>query len=189
MFLFLSSERYRLSTVSWRFCGERGVSHLHQKRPAGCDVPKPPQCHHPPGPSQWHCDTVVAQSERSAREDALPSGSRALCGCRQGGHVSQATLYLQAGTNLTCTSTKTQLLLFCGFYSYMVTSGMDKKLKVYDVRAFKPLKSYFIPAGASCLSLSQRGLLSAATGDVVQVGSKSTLRKLGFLISLFSRMM
>ncbi|KAM9785398.1 WD repeat-containing protein 46 [Neosynchiropus ocellatus] len=52
---------------------------------------------------------------------------------------------------------------------YMVTSGMDKKLKVYDVRTFKPLTSYFIPAGASCLSLSQRGLLSAATGDVVQV--------------------
>nr|XP_046253472.1 WD repeat-containing protein 46 [Scatophagus argus] len=53
--------------------------------------------------------------------------------------------------------------------TYMVTSGMDKKLKVYDIRAFKPLKSYFIPAGASCLSLSQRGLLSAATGDIVQV--------------------
>ncbi|CAI5647917.1 unnamed protein product [Oreochromis niloticus] len=53
--------------------------------------------------------------------------------------------------------------------TYMVTSGMDKKLKVYDIRAFKPLKSYFLPAGAACLSLSQRGLLSAATGDVVQV--------------------
>uniref|UniRef100_A0A3P8TFL3 WD repeat-containing protein 46 n=1 Tax=Amphiprion percula TaxID=161767 RepID=A0A3P8TFL3_AMPPE len=53
--------------------------------------------------------------------------------------------------------------------TYMVTSGLDKKLKVYDIRAFKPLKSYFLPAGASCLSLSQRGLLSAATGDVVQV--------------------
>lgn len=53
--------------------------------------------------------------------------------------------------------------------TYMVTSGMDKKLKVYDVRTFKLLKSYFLPAGASCLSLSQRGLLSAATGDIVQV--------------------
>lgn len=53
--------------------------------------------------------------------------------------------------------------------TYMVTSGMDKKLKVYDIRAFKPLQSYFLPAGASCLSLSQRGLLSAATGDIVQI--------------------
>ncbi|KAM4570528.1 WD repeat-containing protein 46 [Fundulus diaphanus] len=53
--------------------------------------------------------------------------------------------------------------------TYMITSGMDKKMKVFDVRAFKPLRSYFLPAGASCLSLSQRGLLSAATGDVVQV--------------------
>lgn len=51
----------------------------------------------------------------------------------------------------------------------MVTSGMDKKLKVYDIRAYRPLQSYFLPAGASCLSLSQRGLLSAATGDIVQV--------------------
>lgn len=59
---------------------------------------------------------------------------------------------------------------FCFFFGrYMVTSGMDKKLKVYDIRAFKPMKSYFLPAGASCLSLSQRGLLSAATGDIVQV--------------------
>ncbi|ROI74388.1 WD repeat-containing protein 46 [Anabarilius grahami] len=53
--------------------------------------------------------------------------------------------------------------------TYMVTSGLDRKLKVYDIRALKPLHSCFLPAGASCLSLSQRGLLSAATGDVVQV--------------------
>ncbi|KAL7884339.1 hypothetical protein AOLI_G00071090 [Acnodon oligacanthus] len=53
--------------------------------------------------------------------------------------------------------------------TYMVTSGLDRKLKVYDIRAFKPLHSYFLPAGASSLSLSQRGLLSASTGDIVQV--------------------
>ncbi|MEQ2175505.1 hypothetical protein GOODEAATRI_018583, partial [Goodea atripinnis] len=59
---------------------------------------------------------------------------------------------------------------------YMITSGMDKKMKVFDVRAFKPLRSYFLPAGASCLSLSQRGLLSAATGDIVQVIVSSVVR-------------
>ncbi|XP_018617826.2 WD repeat-containing protein 46 isoform X1 [Scleropages formosus] len=53
--------------------------------------------------------------------------------------------------------------------TYMVTSGLDRKLKVFDIRAFRPLQSYFLPAGASCLSLSQRGLLSACTGDIVQV--------------------
>ncbi|XP_060787537.1 WD repeat-containing protein 46 [Neoarius graeffei] len=53
--------------------------------------------------------------------------------------------------------------------TYMVTSGLDRRLNVYDIRAFKPLHKYYLPAGASCLSLSQRGLLSAATGDVVQV--------------------
>lgn len=52
---------------------------------------------------------------------------------------------------------------------YMVTSGLDRRLQVYDIRTFKPLHKYILPAGASCLSLSQRGLLSAATGDVVQV--------------------
>lgn len=67
-------------------------------------------------------------------------------------------------------STRWQCVVFVfSLDRYMVTSGMDKKLKIYDIRAFKPLKSYFLPAGASCLSLSQRGLLSAATGDVVQV--------------------
>ena len=67
------------------------------------------------------------------------------------------------------------LIALFSFGRYMVTSGMDKKLKLYDIRAFRPLKSYFLPAGASCLSLSQRGLLSAATGDIVQVIITSTL--------------
>ncbi|XP_035239110.1 WD repeat-containing protein 46 [Anguilla anguilla] len=53
--------------------------------------------------------------------------------------------------------------------TYMVTSGLDRKLKVFDIRTFQPLKSYFLPAGASCLSLSQRGLLCASTGNIVQV--------------------
>lgn len=74
------------------------------------------------------------------------------------------------------TSSREQSVLFSSFGRYMVTSGMDKKLKVYDIRAFKPLKSYFLPSGASCLSLSQRGLLSAATGDIVQVTITSSLR-------------
>lgn len=74
-------------------------------------------------------------------------------------------------------STREQsVVLLPSFGRYMVTSGMDKKLKVYDIRAFKPLTSYFIPAGASCLSLSQRGLLSASTGDIVQVIITATLQ-------------
>lgn len=72
----------------------------------------------------------------------------------------------------------------CYFNSYMVTSGMDKKLKVFDIRAFKPLQSYFLPAGASSLSLSHRGLLSAATGDIVQV--TITLQEIFPLTIVFS---
>lgn len=79
----------------------------------------------------------------------------------------------------------TDVVIVSCFGRYMVTSGMDKKLKVYDIRAFKPLKSYFLPAGASCLSLSQRGLLSAATGDIVQVIITSTLHyDLSLLLSV-----
>ncbi|MBN3308772.1 WDR46 protein, partial [Amia calva] len=53
--------------------------------------------------------------------------------------------------------------------TYMVTSGLDRKLKVFDIRALRPLQSYSLPAGATCLSMSQRGLLSACAGDTVQV--------------------
>ena len=69
-----------------------------------------------------------------------------------------------------CCSPESSLLslLLC-LLRYMVTSGMDKKLKVFDIRSFKPFQSYFLPAGASSLALSHRGLLSAATGDIVQV--------------------
>ncbi|MBN3291632.1 WDR46 protein, partial [Polypterus senegalus] len=53
--------------------------------------------------------------------------------------------------------------------TYMVTSGLDRKLKVFDVRTFQALKSYVLPAGSSSLSISQRGLLACGSGNTVQV--------------------
>ncbi|XP_065419988.1 WD repeat-containing protein 46 isoform X2 [Chrysemys picta bellii] len=53
--------------------------------------------------------------------------------------------------------------------TYMATSGLDRKLRVYDLRAYQPLQSLVLPVGAGHLSFSQRGLLAAACGDVVQV--------------------
>uniref|UniRef100_A0A674JSY8 WD repeat-containing protein 46 n=1 Tax=Terrapene triunguis TaxID=2587831 RepID=A0A674JSY8_9SAUR len=53
--------------------------------------------------------------------------------------------------------------------TYMATSGLDRKLRVYDLRAYQPLQSLVLPVGAGHLSFSQRGLLAAACGDVVQL--------------------
>ncbi|XP_075773567.1 WD repeat-containing protein 46 isoform X2 [Pelodiscus sinensis] len=53
--------------------------------------------------------------------------------------------------------------------TYMATSGLDRKLRIYDLRAYRPLHSLVLPLGAGHLAFSQRGLLGAACGDVVQV--------------------
>lgn len=52
----------------------------------------------------------------------------------------------------------------------MATSGIDRTLKIWDMRTFKMLQSYKIPMGAGQLSFSQKGLLAAGMGSVVQVG-------------------
>ncbi|XP_015746174.1 WD repeat-containing protein 46 [Python bivittatus] len=53
--------------------------------------------------------------------------------------------------------------------SYMATSGLDHKLHVYDLRAYRRLHSLLLPCGAGLLDFSQRGLLGAACQEVVQV--------------------
>ncbi|XP_053577859.1 WD repeat-containing protein 46 [Bombina bombina] len=52
---------------------------------------------------------------------------------------------------------------------YMATSGVDRKLSIFDIRTFRPLTSCLLPLGAGALCYSQRGLLAAGTGDIVQV--------------------
>ncbi|KAG8127258.1 hypothetical protein E2320_014192 [Naja naja] len=53
--------------------------------------------------------------------------------------------------------------------SYMATSGLDHKLHIYDLRAYRRLHSLLLPCGAGLLDFSQRGLLGAACQEVVQV--------------------
>ncbi|XP_039221878.1 WD repeat-containing protein 46 [Crotalus tigris] len=53
--------------------------------------------------------------------------------------------------------------------SYMATSGLDHKLHIYDLRAYRRLHSMLLPCGAGQLDFSQRGLLGAACQEVVQV--------------------
>ena len=57
------------------------------------------------------------------------------------------------------------------FFSYMATSGLDRRLKIWDLRTRKALHSYKLPAGAGRLAFSQRGLLACTIGNVVEVRS------------------
>ena len=51
----------------------------------------------------------------------------------------------------------------------MATAGMDRQLKIFDVRTYKPLQAYRVSHGAGQLSFSQRGLLAASLESVVEV--------------------
>ncbi|KAG5460374.1 MAG: WD40-repeat-containing domain protein [Olpidium bornovanus] len=52
---------------------------------------------------------------------------------------------------------------------YMVTSGFDGNLNIWDLRTYKQLQYYFTPTPAACLSISQRGLLAVAYGPNISV--------------------
>ncbi|XP_063794329.1 WD repeat-containing protein 46 [Pseudophryne corroboree] len=52
---------------------------------------------------------------------------------------------------------------------YMASSGVDRKLTIFDLRNYRPLTSCVLPLGAGALCYSQKGLLAAGTGNVVQV--------------------
>lgn len=53
--------------------------------------------------------------------------------------------------------------------TYMASAGLDRKLRVFDLRTYKALHDLVLPLGAAHLDFSQRGLLAASCGDVVQV--------------------
>lgn len=52
---------------------------------------------------------------------------------------------------------------------YMVTTGQDSRLKVWDVRTYKELHDYFTPTPASSLSISDTGLIGVAWGPHVSI--------------------
>lgn len=49
----------------------------------------------------------------------------------------------------------------------MATAGMDKKIKLWDLRKFEVLQQ--LPGHAKTMNFSQKGLLSTATGSFVQI--------------------
>ncbi|KAK3032816.1 hypothetical protein RJ639_035422 [Escallonia herrerae] len=64
----------------------------------------------------------------------------------------------------------------------MATAGMDKKIKLWDLRKFQVLQT--LPGHAKTLDFSQKGLLATATGSFIQVlgdfsGSQNYSRYMG----------
>ncbi|ANB15769.1 Utp7p [Sugiyamaella lignohabitans] len=62
--------------------------------------------------------------------------------------------------------------------TYMAAAGTDKSLKIWDVRTFKELESYYTPTAASSLHISDSGLLAVGWGPHVQIW-KDVLTKTG----------
>lgn len=52
---------------------------------------------------------------------------------------------------------------------YMATSGVDRTLKIYDLRNYKCVHNYKLRTVPSSLSFSQKDMLSVGLGDVVEV--------------------
>ncbi|XP_058678589.1 WD repeat-containing protein 46 [Ammospiza caudacuta] len=54
----------------------------------------------------------------------------------------------------------------------MATAGLDRKIRIFDLRTFGVLQEWGVPTGASQLDFSQRRLLAAACGDLLQIYPK-----------------
>lgn len=62
---------------------------------------------------------------------------------------------------------------WCG---WCAAAGVDRQVKVWDVRTFQPLHAYFANSPATALDISQRGLLAVGQGRRLQVGSWDGIR-------------
>ncbi|VDO96902.1 unnamed protein product [Schistosoma mattheei] len=54
--------------------------------------------------------------------------------------------------------------------SYLATCGVDRKLKIWDLRStYDPLSEILLPMSASTINFSQKGLLALGAANTVQV--------------------
>lgn len=60
--------------------------------------------------------------------------------------------------------------------NYMITSGLDHLLNVWDLRTYKQLKSIKLNAGASSLAFSQKDLIAAGLRDEVVIFKHDILK-------------
>ena len=51
----------------------------------------------------------------------------------------------------------------------MVTTGADGQVKVWDLRTYQPLHSYFSPSPATWCDISQRGMLAVGWGRRINI--------------------
>lgn len=58
-----------------------------------------------------------------------------------------------------------------------VTAGMDRRVKVWDMRMMRPLHEYETPAPVTALGVSQRGLLAVGWGRRLQIWQDALLSK------------
>lgn len=61
--------------------------------------------------------------------------------------------------------------------NYMVTTGLDNQMKVWDVRTYKQLNQYFTPKPVSNVSISQMGLLGISFGGNVHIWKDAFIEK------------
>lgn len=59
----------------------------------------------------------------------------------------------------------------------MVTSGLDGQMKVWDIRTYKQLSSYFTPSPAASITVSQRGLIAMGCGSSVKIWKDAFTKK------------
>ena len=59
--------------------------------------------------------------------------------------------------------------------NHMVTAGADAQVKVWDLRTYKEIHSYFSAVPASGVEVSQRGMMAVAAGSRVQIWSPEAI--------------
>lgn len=62
--------------------------------------------------------------------------------------------------------------------NYLTTTGVDKKMKVYDLRnTYEQVFEYFTPSQVYSLAISQKGLLAVGNKSVVEIWKNHSLSK------------
>ena len=71
------------------------------------------------------------------------------------------------------------------FFSYLVTSGEDGYVKVFDARTYRVMHQYVCHSSSPLLDISQTGLLAISTGKHIQVFVISFFLSLFYFVAFF----
>ncbi|XP_052789816.1 WD repeat-containing protein 46-like [Mya arenaria] len=75
----------------------------------------------------------------------------------------------EAAVKMLCHSSGVRSIAINKDGHYLATSGIDRTMRIWDLRTYKQLQSYKVRMGAGQLAFSQTGLLTAGMGNVVEV--------------------